>query len=76
MKNFITVQWKYGSQYKVNIELKQDEAFLLDCSGNSKIINLVWDYVCARIWWREGMTIKGNYDLISKTINGVETPLH
>ena len=76
MKNFITIQLRGGSEYIQDVELMQDEALLLDCSGNSPFINHVWDFICQRIWWREGIEIQGNFDLISKTINGVKTPLH
>ena len=76
MKNYITIQLRGGSEYIQDVELMKDEALLLDCSGNSPFINHVWDFICARVWWREGIKIQGNYDLISKTINGVKSPLH
>ena len=76
MKNYITIQLRGGSEYLETIELTDQEACLLDCSGNSPFINHVWDFICKRIWWREGIEIQGNFNLISKTINGVTTPLH
>lgn len=76
MKNYITIQLIGGSEYLEDIELKDDEALLLDCSGNSPFINYIWNYICKRLWWREGIEIQGNFKLISKTINGVTTPLH
>lgn len=76
MKNYITIQLIGGSEYLEDIELKDDEALLLDCSGNSPFINHIWNYICKRLWWREGIEIQGNFNLISKTINGVTTPLH
>ena len=76
MKNYITIQLIGGSEYLEDIELKDDEALLLDCSGNSPFINYMWNYICKRLWWREGIEIQGNFKLISKTINGVTTPLH
>ena len=76
MKNYITIQLRGGSEYLETIELTEQEACLLDCSVNSPFINHVWDFICKRIWWREGIEIQGNFNLISKTINGVTSPLH
>ena len=76
MKNYITIQLRGGSEYLEDVALTDQEACLLDCSGNSPFINHVWDFICQRVWWREGIEIQGNFNLISKTINGITTPLH
>ena len=76
MKNYITIQLRGGSEYLETIELTDQAAMLLDVSGNMPFQNIVWDFICKRIWWREGIEIQGNFNLISKTINGKTTPLH
>lgn len=76
VKNYITVQLIGGSEYVEDIAITDQEAMLLDVSGNMPFQNIVWDFICQRLWWREGIEIKGNFNLISKTINGITTPLH
>ena len=76
MKNYITVQLIGGSEYVEDIAITDQEAILLDASGNMPFQKIVWDFICQRLWWREGIEIQGNFNLISKTINGKTTPLH
>ena len=76
VKNYITVQLIGGSEYVEDIAITDQEAILLDASGNMPFQKIVWDFICQRLWWREGIEIQGNFNLISKTINGITTPLH
>ena len=76
VKNYITVQLIGGSEYVEDIAITDQEAILLDASGNMPFQKIVWDFICQRLWWREGIEIQGNFNLISKTINGKTTPLH
>ena len=76
VKNYIKVQLIGGSEYVEDIAITDQEAILLDASGNMPFQKIVWDFICQRLWWREGIEIQGNLNLISKTINGKTTPLH
>tara|TARA_B100000963_G_scaffold303051_1_gene276171 strand:+ start:166 stop:396 length:231 start_codon:yes stop_codon:yes gene_type:complete len=76
MSNYITLELNGGSCYRVNVPITEGESLALSCKGNGAFQNKMWDIICERIEKREGMTIQGYFNLISKTIEGKTSPLH
>tara|TARA_A100001388_G_C28688301_1_gene459996 strand:- start:436 stop:666 length:231 start_codon:yes stop_codon:yes gene_type:complete len=76
MDNYITVELNGGSRYLENVALTEGEVLALNCKGNGAFTNKIWDIICERIEKREGMKIKGFFNLISITCNGKTKPLH
>lgn len=71
--NILRIKAMGGSFYEQDIILNSKECqLLLDKTD----VNASWDLCCKSILHREGIEIKGNYELISYRIDGIMRPLH
>ncbi len=76
MEYYLTLELNGGSLYRVDVPLTKKEFLILECKGNGKFQNHMWDLICDSINQREKMTIQGNYNLISYTGNGKTKIIH